>query len=151
MNILFVCTGNTCRSPMAEKIAAAAADNGRMVFASAGTFAYDGMPASKNAVAVLKEAGIDLSAHRSRRFDARAAKWADIIFAMEAGHIAAMKSAAPGQTHKMHTLLGYAAGEKGIPSKPGYDVEDPYGGGIDVYRKVRDQIANAIALIFIKA
>ena len=147
MNVLFVCTGNICRSPMAEGIAANVADKSHIVFRSAGTFAYDGTPASPNAVAVLKEKGIDISAHRARRFDARLAMWADLILAMETAHIRDMTYAAPTQAHKMHTLLGFAAGEKGTAGDH-WSVADPYGGSLDIYRKARDEIADAIVRIF---
>ncbi|MDD5018330.1 MAG: low molecular weight protein arginine phosphatase [Eubacteriales bacterium] len=148
MNVLFVCTGNTCRSPMAEGVADDAADRSTRLkdytFESAGTFACEGSPASEEAIEVMREIGLDIEKHKSRQFGKELAEWADVILAMEAKHIEEMEAMAPDEEHKMHTLLGYAAGIDGYPGESGYDITDPYKEPIEEYRIARDQIISAI-------
>lgn len=148
MNVLFVCTGNTCRSPMAEEVADDAVGRSNhyrdMSFDSAGTFACEGEPASEEAIEVMQEMGLDLEKHRAQQFTKELAEWADIILAMEAKHIEQMEAMAPDEENKMHTLLGYAQGIEGYPGDSGYDITDPYKEDIEVYREARDQIAAAI-------
>jgi len=76
--------------------------------------------------------------------------WADIIFAMEAKHIEEMEAMAPEEEHKMHTLLGYAAGITGYPGEEGYDIIDPYRDPIEDYRETRDQLRDAIEKVIAK-
>lgn len=154
MNVLFVCTGNTCRSPMAQELADDAAGRSThlkdMVFRSAGTFACEGAPASAEAVTVLEEAKLDISRHRAKQFDSELAEWADLILAMEAKHIEEMEAMAPEQAPKMHTLLGYAVGVDGYPGETGFDVMDPYREPIDEYQKARDQIKKAVDCVLVR-
>ena len=148
MNVLFVCTGNTCRSPMAEELADDSVGRSThlkdMSFQSAGTFACEGTPASPEAVEVMAEVGLDIEKHRAQQFDRELAQWADIILAMEAKHIEEMEAMAPDQEDKMHTLLGFAQGIDGYPGESSYDVMDPYREPVDEYRRARDQIKEAI-------
>lgn len=154
MNVLFVCTGNTCRSPIAEEVADDAA--GRSIhykdisFDSAGTFACEGEPAAEEAIEVMQELGLDLEKHKARQFTKELAEWADVILAMEAKHIEEMEAMAPDEEHKMHTLLGFAQGIDGYPGEAGYDVMDPYKEDIDVYREARDQISEAIDKVLLR-
>ena len=119
-------------------------------FKSAGTFACEGDPATREAIDVMEEIGLDIEKHKSSQFDKELAEWADIIFAMEAKHIEEMEAMAPQEEHKMHTLLGYAAGIKGYPGEEGYDIIDPYRDPIEDYRETRDQIKEAIAKVIAK-
>ncbi len=152
MNVLFVCTGNTCRSAMAEEIAEDIGDASSkdFTFKSAGTFACEGDPATREAIDVMEEIGLDIEKHKSSQFDKDLAVWADIIFAMEAKHIEEMEAMAPEEEHKMHTLLGYAAGITGYPGEEGYDIIDPYRDPIEDYRETRDQIRAAIEIVIKK-
>ena len=152
MNVLFVCTGNTCRSPIAEEVADDAADRSThlkdFTCESAGTFACEGAPPSQEAVEVMREVGLDIEKHKAQQFTKDLAFWADIILAMEAKHIEEMAAMAPDQEDKMHTLLGYAAGIDGYPGESGYDITDPYKEPIEEYRAARDQITGAVNKAF---
>ena len=149
MNVLFVCTGNTCRSPMAEELADDAAGRSThlkdMAFKSAGTFACEGEPATPEAIEVMEELELDIGKHEAQQFDRELAEWADLILAMEARHIEEMEAMAPDEESKMHTLLGFAAGVDGYPGESAYDVMDPYREPLDEYRLARDQIAEAVS------
>lgn len=147
MNVLFVCTGNTCRSPMAEELADDAAGRSSNIdfsFKSAGTFACEGESATPEAVEAMEEIGLNIEKHRAQQFDKELAEWADVILAMEANHIEAMEAMAPDEEEKMHTLLGFAAGVDGYPGETGFDIMDPYQEDIEEYRAARGQISEAV-------
>ena len=145
MNVLFVCTGNTCRSTMAEEIADDIADRSRdFEFRSAGTFACDGDPASPESIEVMDEIGLNIEKHKSTQFDKELARWADVILAMEAKHIEEMMAMAPDEEEKMHTLIGFADGIDGYPGDEAYDIIDPFKSPADEYRQTRDQIKEAV-------
>ncbi|MEM8758347.1 MAG: hypothetical protein AAGF47_11260 [Planctomycetota bacterium] len=123
-SVLFVCTGNKCRSPMAEAIAReAAADGslGRVVAASAGVSAAPGGPMTREAARALRAAGVGTAdaggGHRSRPVTAEQIEAADEIYALTAGHLAALESAFPG-----------ARGRAVLLDPAGGDVADPFGG-----------------------
>lgn len=144
MNVLFVCTGNICRSPMAQGLALNCSRSKLINFKSAGTYAPEGAPASREAVKVLAELAVDIKNHTAKQYDNKTGAWADLILAMEAHHIEDMKAITSGYAFKMHTMLGYAAGIEGNPKSSMYNIADPYAMSIEFYRKTRDQIANAL-------
>lgn len=123
MNILFVCTGNTCRSPMAAALLENKQISGVNV-KSAGIFA-DGSPISRGSLNALKEVGIDYSHHISAPLTKELAKWADKIYCMSPSHLAVF-----GDDPKAALL--------------GQGISDPYGGDENVYRLCREEIAAAI-------
>lgn len=147
MRIVFVCTGNICRSPLAEAIARQLLkDNGRedMAVSSAGTAAFDGSPASEGAYLVALENGLDLSAHVSTPLSPEVVEGADLVFGMAPHHVE--RATAMGGAGKTFLLGEYA----GRP--PGSDhVEDPYGGDIEEYRstysQLRELLVDAVARI----
>lgn len=126
MNILFVCSGNTCRSPMAEGYLNSKNIKGLLAL-SAG-FISEGEAVSENSVKVLKEIGIDISEHKSRLITKDLLS-ADKIFCMSRTHYD-MLIAAGVKKEKVFVL------RSGIP--------DPFGQSIEVYRLCRDEIINAI-------
>jgi len=131
IHILLICTGNTCRSPLAEallrrKLAERGVDG--IEVSSAGTGAWDGAPASEGAYLVALEHGLDLSAHRARLLTRELVGTAGLVLTMARHHIARVEQLAPGTlTH----LLGEYAGRSG----PDAEVRDPFGGDLEGYRE----------------
>ena len=135
MNILFVCTGNTCRSAMAAAIMnKIAMENDLDVrIESAGIFAQDAQSASDNAVKALETYNIDLSNHRTKPVTEDIVKQSDIILTMTEAHKQILK---PLAEEKVYTLLEYA-GDSG-------DINDPYGGDLDEYRNTAQEIYDSL-------
>jgi len=136
MRILFVCTGNTCRSPLAEAIARRMlAESGKdnITVESAGTQAWDGSPASDEALLVGVERNLDLSEHRSRLLTPEIIQANDLILAMSPVHLAAVKQMDPSAN--VYLFGGYGAGDES-----GHSIADPFGGNLDDYRSTADEL-----------
>lgn len=132
LRLLFVCTGNTCRSPMAEALARAAADRRGLPVEcrSAGTAAVAGGGASRGAVLAAREAGLDLSGHASSRLTAELAEWADLLLCMTESHVRAVAELGGEDDVALLTeFLPEQDPERGEP------VPDPVGRGLEVYRE----------------
>ena len=125
-NILFVCTGNSCRSVMAEGLFKHLVESGPsngFTVGSAGVGALDGYPASQETVKVMKEHGIDVSEHRSRHLTAAMARAAEKIFVMEQMHRDAILESWPDMGEKVHLLTEFASDEKQRSME--LDIPDP--------------------------
>ncbi len=140
--VLFVCTGNICRSPMAEGLFRHAT-KGRNDFRvlSAGVGAVDGLPPSEYAVRALRELGIDISKQRSRMLTAELVNQADYIFGMTHSHVDAITLLYPQAAEKTFLLREF---DETLDSYEN-DISDPIGGSYEIYLNCRDQIEQGIA------
>jgi protein-tyrosine phosphatase len=134
--VLFVCTMNICRSPMAQAIFNALAEDNDLPFRaeSAGTAAFKGRPMAPNAVAALEEAGIYPGAHRARQASARMIKEAELVLAMSPQHATTLRRFQQDPSGGVHTLPEYASGVAGE------GVPDPYGHTMTAYRSSLRQL-----------
>ncbi len=126
--LLFVCTGNTCRSPIAEVIARRiAAERGwaRLKVRSAGIATVNGGPASEGSERVVARHGLDLSGHRSTQLTPGLVAWADLVLAMSPPHLSRAREQGGGD--KADLLIAFAAGGE-TDDEAGKTVPDPVGG-----------------------
>lgn len=151
--VLFVCSGNTCRSPMAEAMFNDMVDDYPRLrelevrAKSAGTYAADGAPMAEQAESVLGEMGIDLPKHRSARFTSDLAKEADLILTMQEQHLEEVDALVPEAEERSHTLLGYSQGVDGYTGSSEFDVEDPFHQPVEVYRECAEELREAIKAV----
>jgi RpiB/LacA/LacB family sugar-phosphate isomerase len=140
--ILFVCTGNVCRSPMAEGLfRRVASRRGEFQVLSAGLGAVDGQPPTPHAVAAMRELGIDISGQRSRLLTTEMVQQADFIFGMTHSHVDTTLLLYPQVADKIFLLREFD--ETLEPFEK--DIGDPIGGPYEVYVSCRDQIEQGIA------
>ena len=141
--LVLLCTGNTCRSPLAaaafrEELGP---DAERVEVLSAGTAAWDGQPASAGATEAAARAGLDLTAHRSRRPGAELLRGADLVLVMEHEHARAAEAlgADPRRTHVLS--------EWPDPGEPALAVSDPFGGSLEAYEECLGRIRRHVRRI----
>ena len=143
MNLLFVCSGNTCRSALAESLArkiAARRGITDLNVSSAGTNAWDNAPATDEALLVGMERDIDLTGHRSRKLTPAIVSEADLIFVMTPGHLDPVKQM--GGRGKAHVIDEYASGTAN------QGISDPYGGDLETYRHTADLLEWELEKLF---
>jgi protein-tyrosine phosphatase len=145
--ILFVCTGNTCRSPMAEALFLhRIGDDLDCTASSAGIYATTGSPASDHAVSVLRELDIDLTNHQSKPLTAELVGEADMIVAMTEAHQYYILDLFPEVGNRVFLINSF--GTSKVPA----DVSDPFGGSLNTYKRTRDEIDRALSdlILFIR-
>lgn len=169
MTILFVCSGNTCRSPLAvaawSRLVGADTDVVHPAdVVSAGAFASEGAPASRHAVAVALDWGYDLSAHRARQLSDQDVKRADLICTMTQSQADVLRDRYPGDAAKIRVLGQWRSARRKTAEAEDNarlqalvdggaswadeatlsDIMDPYGGSMEAYRSCASQIEEAV-------
>jgi len=135
-SILFVCSANQCRSPMAEVLfrqllqEKGEADEWRVE--SAGVWAYEGAGATQSAQVVMAERGLDLANHRSQPTDPTFIKQFDLIIVMEVEHKVVLQERNPALAERILTIRELVGGQG--------DFDDPVGGSVEVYRRAAGEI-----------
>jgi protein-tyrosine-phosphatase len=144
MRILFVCTGNTCRSAIAEAVARKIVIERGLSdvdVQSAGTSAWDGAPASDGALLVGMERGLDLSAHRAQTLTRELVRDTDLVLAMGPHHLERIEALGGGG--RAYLLTDFAS--HGASARP---VNDPIGGELEVYRATADELEQEVRKVF---
>jgi len=131
LNVLFVCTGNTCRSPLAALALRSelGSDASAVSIESAGTSATAGQPASEGSRRVAEAEGLDLSGHRSRAVTPELLRRADLVLVMSASHRAAVL-AMGASSERVHVVSEWPP-----PGEPGLAVFDPFGASYEAYEE----------------
>ncbi len=145
-NVLFVCTGNLCRSPMAEYLLKELLEKAGIRDVrvhSAGTWAADGEPAAPLALEVCREKGLDLSSHRSRGLAREMLFDSDLVVVMEMDHLHSVEDLLPDALAKTK-LLAQFGGERGIVR----EIADPYGQPKRQYERCFETIQGHIRALF---
>ncbi|WP_067930208.1 low molecular weight protein arginine phosphatase [Alicyclobacillus kakegawensis] len=135
MRIVFVCTGNTCRSPMAARLLQQAARQRGLDWEieSAGLYAMAGSPMTEQAAQALRRRGVADTAHRAQVVDAELVARADLVLAMTSQHAAELKRRFPEASQKIHELAKFAGHSSA-------DVADPFGGDEAAYDRCAQEI-----------
>ncbi len=138
--VLFICTANVCRSPMAEGLLNSKinrmGDAGKLLARSAGTWAMENQPASGHAIAVMAERGIDISKHRGHTVTPEDLADSELVIVMTRNHRDAISAEFPESRFKLH-LMSELKGRM-------FDIGDPYGGIPSAYEQTAQELQDLI-------
>ncbi len=137
LNVLVICSGNTCRSPLAEGILTKSLQEeapGKISVKSAGILALSGNRATLPAIEVAKKHEIDLTSHRSQTVSREKIEWADIILAMTTDHLGELSTMFPAHSGKMYLYSHFPESELD-PDTKDYGIPDPYGLNTEAYQE----------------
>ncbi|KUO61971.1 MAG: hypothetical protein APF84_04880 [Gracilibacter sp. BRH_c7a] len=138
MKILFVCTGNTCRSPLAQGLATHYLPESFEI-SSSGISAYEGQPVSENAVQALKEKKIDIRNNKAVKLHEKLLRDADYVFAMTKKHEHYLVNAYPEFRSKITRLGDFVGCNK--------DISDPWGGSLDDYKDCAKELEEMLLIL----
>lgn len=141
--VLFVCTGNVCRSPMAEGFLRRMAEEAGagIEVGSAGLGAMEGMAPSRHSVVAMDEEEIDISSQRSRMLTPEMVESYTHIFGLGSGHVEAIRSYFPEAAEKTFVLREFVSNGLDL------EVPDPIGGDLDEYRLTRNLLKEAMPTV----
>ncbi len=142
--ILFVCTGNTCRSPMAEGLMRHYLKESKIEaeVLSAGLSAFEGSPPSENSVKAMQEKGIDIREQQSTQLSGSLVDEVTHIFALGSGHLQVIQEYFPQAVEKTFLVREFIAQDEADR-----EIGDPFGGPLEQYQETRDQIDQAMPSI----
>ena len=142
-SVLVVCTGNSCRSPMAQCMLADILRGTPASVGSAGTEAPVGSPAAANAVEVMREAGLDLTRHRAQQLTSAMLEVSDLVLVMDDYHRQRVVELSPDAAGRTRLLLSFVDSSEGV--------EDPVGFSVECYRQTRDTMRPALEQVAAQA
>lgn len=149
-SVLFVCTGNSCRSVMAEGLLRKRLkelNKDYIEVRSAGVAAFDGLPPTSETVEVMKESGVDASGYKTKALTDDMIRRADLVLVMEPAHRDAVVKSVPAAARKTYLLKEFAATDEAALLADELSVRDPIGMPIAEYRSCLDIIKREIGRI----